>query len=347
MRATARPAMAGGTSAERQPTAAAAGVKKDGRADPAASKAAAACCVRLLEDVAAAPQAGTGAVPLRALLDTLCVDRHAVVLCRHHGAPRIVAEAWRSSPGDSSVAAAAACVLSLYTAVHMDLLRSLGVASLCAEAMAAHGAIRELAPVAKLWDRLGGPTAREAFALMERGDGDVESLRPLFKSLAARKDCQAQLQQQMQQQHQPASLDPCAADGEGSGEPAVPAEPGMRSALEALLSGGLAEEAMDLLVGAAEPLEAPPCTRGIGQGDHGAHGEESGGGESDTEPEVTSDDEDGGGGHASFDKKKSRRPRPRKQRHLTQKLRMRQLAGALHLMILVEAPRRNGDCQML
>jgi len=221
-----------------------------------------ATAVDLLEAVAQQTEGGEDlSTALQALRDALSADRHAAVLCRHRGALQTVAAAWGACPGDATVAVPSAQVLLIYAALHVDALRRLGVASLCGEALGACGALRVLAPVARLWCRLGGPTVREVVALVARFDGEVEALRPLLAHVAdkAKREELRELR---------------GTEGWAT--------------LQVLARGELRVEAMRLLCGAAETIEVPACARG-------KSGEEQEA-ESDGDSDISEGGEDGAAG---------------------------------------------------
>jgi len=186
----------------------------------------------LLAAVAHHPCLGT----LRAVQAFISTDRHAAVNCRHSGGLAILSDAWRRCPGDPEVASLVASMLLAYAGLHGKTLRKLGVDALCTTAMTTFGASREQAPVAKLWCRVSCPAPKVALDLIMQDNADTETLKPLMRHLASQKGLE-DLQR---------------------------AE--VRTRLEVLVFGDAGYEAMLLLCRAAEPIQAPYCSRGTGGG---------------------------------------------------------------------------------
>lgn len=207
-------------------------------------------CIELLEAVATR---GTGEA-LSTMHGCLGGDRQALGICRSLGAIDVVADAWRARPASLDVAAAAAMMLLSYAAAHAEALRLAGVDALCAQSMACLGAVAATARVARLWCRISKPPPRDVLALLARA----------VRCSALSADCARPLLQTLKAQHGVEELKGCQAC----------------AVLDTLLDGELAQEAMGILCKIAEPLEAPPCTRGS-IGDLEADGSES-----DDEPEA-------------------------------------------------------------
>jgi len=195
-------------------------------------------CVTLLHAVKEAATAES----LQALCKALSQDRHGAILCRHHGAIPVVAEAWLScsdADADGVVSCAAASILRLYAALHGATIRQHGVEDLCAKALRypATDTSADLTPVVALWCRLATPPTEDALQLLQRGTSasNIAVKRALLKGLLKRKVTDV-------------------------AEHFATAE--ARTVLQDFLGGELGQEAMALLCKAAEPIQAPHCNRG-------------------------------------------------------------------------------------
>lgn len=216
---------------------------------------------------------------IMALREFLVKDRHAMIMCRHHGLFQVVVDAWRAQPGDTLMAASSSALLLVYSTVHSEVLRRLGTGILCTEALSLGDASKLMAPVARLWQRLGAalPASSNLCDLLTSDCSDPLTLRPLLRGMASK----------------------TAAGTEQL-------DNGTQIALQSLLEGALAKEAMRVLCNCLAPIRFSSCPRSTHVGDGGDDSDSDGGSAGGAPGSDAEGEESTAGSHARKLKRGSR-----------------------------------------
>lgn len=122
---------------------------------------------------------------LEALQNLVTSDRDMAIRCRHLGILPIVSDVWKSHPQEQNFVTLVASILLAYAGMHGRAMRSLGIDTLCADALREFGPNVHLRSVAKLWSRIGKPTPAQVAPLSLMADADEEVLKPLLQTLVS------------------------------------------------------------------------------------------------------------------------------------------------------------------